>query len=101
MSDEPLAISERPGGLRLALHVKPRSAKSAVLGVKDGALVVALRAAPVDGAANEELVLLLAKALGVRRGDVAIAAGATGRRKLVDVAGLSVEEARARVAALG
>jgi len=94
------AISERPGGVRLALQVKPRSAKTAVLGEQDGALVVSLRSAPVDGAANEELVSVLAAAFGVRRAAVAIAVGATGRRKLVDLAGLTVAEARARVAAL-
>lgn len=97
MSEDAFAVAARGDGVRFALQVKPRSSRSAVVGVKEGALVVALRAAPVDGAANEELVALLAEALGVRRGDVAIATGASGRRKLVDVRGLAVDTARARL----
>lgn len=101
MSVDALELSARDGAVRLALRVKPRASRSGLLGVKEGALVVALRAAPVDGAANEELVAVLAEALGVRRGDVALVAGATGRQKLVDVARLTVAEARARLAAHG
>lgn len=98
MTSRPVLITPRPDGVRLALHVKPRASKSALVGAKEGALVVSLRAAPVDGAANDELLGLLAEALGVRRAAIAIATGATGRRKLVDVSGLSLEEAQRRVA---
>jgi uncharacterized protein (TIGR00251 family) len=101
VSDDRLELSARGGGVRLPLHVRPRASRSAIVGVKEGALVVAVRAAPVEGAANDELVRLLAEAFGVRRGDVSVVAGATGRRKLVEVAGLSLNEARQRVAPWG
>jgi len=101
VSDAPLELSERDGAIRLALAVKPRSSRSGLLCVKGGALVVALRSPPVDGAANEELIAVLAKSFGVRRAEVVIATGATGRRKLVELRGVSVEAVRARVAALG
>jgi uncharacterized protein (TIGR00251 family) len=50
-------------------------------------LKVQLTAPPVDGAANEALVELLAKRLGRRRGDVAIVRGHSGRKKTIRVAG--------------
>jgi uncharacterized protein YggU (UPF0235/DUF167 family) len=56
-------------------------------GVDDaGTLLVRVTAPPVAGAANEALVRLVAKELGVKRSAVSIAAGATGRRKRVEVA---------------
>jgi uncharacterized protein YggU (UPF0235/DUF167 family) len=51
----------------------------------------------VDGAANEELVRLLAGWLGVARRDVSIVGGAASRSKLVDVRGVSVEAVRSLV----
>lgn len=95
-----LTLSERGGELRVAVIVKPRSSRSAILGAHDGALSVALNAPPVDGAANAELVKLLARALSVRKSDVTIASGQTGRRKLVDISGIDAATFRARVAAV-
>ena len=54
-----------------------------------------LAAPPVDGAANDALIEFLARALGVRRADVTIQRGETGRRKTVRVAGVSAAQARA------
>lgn len=83
-----LEVNPRDGGVRFAVHVKPRSSRSRIEGVREGALVVALTSPPVEGAANAELQRLLARTLGVSRSAVTIAAGATGRRKLVDVAAM-------------
>jgi len=85
---EALRVTERAGGLRLEVRVKPRSSRNRVLGVLDGALNVALTAPPVGGEANASLVKLLAKRLRVRRADVAIVSGASGRRKVIEVTGL-------------
>jgi uncharacterized protein YggU (UPF0235/DUF167 family) len=83
----------------LRVLVKPRSARDAVDGVRDGALVVQVTALPAEGAANEALVRLLGRALGVAPSVVRILRGAAGRRKLVSVAGLSASGVRARLAA--
>ncbi len=101
MATAALPITERAGCVRFAVRVRPRSSKSKVLGVREGALDVALAAPPVDGEANLELVRTLAAAFDVPRRDVTIAAGQTGKQKLVDVAGIDVDTARARLAALG
>lgn len=95
---ERLHLGEHRGSVRLDVAVKPRSSRSAVLGVKEGALEVALRAAPAEGAANDELRSLLARVLEVRKGDVAIVLGASSRGKVVEVHGVSVDEVRARLA---
>jgi uncharacterized protein (TIGR00251 family) len=59
-----------------------------VCGTYNGALKVRLHAPPVDGAANEALVALLAELLGVARRDVRILSGTTSRSKLVEINGI-------------
>ncbi len=89
-----MARPPRPDAATVAVHAKPRAKKSRVIGYKEGALEVALAAPPVDGAANEELVRVLAAALGVPARDVHVERGASGRRKLVRVEGMSDAAAR-------
>jgi uncharacterized protein (TIGR00251 family) len=85
-------------GLTLRVRVQPRSSKDSVAGEREGALVVRLKAPPVDGAANDALVRFLGKALDVAPSAVRIVSGAAGRNKLVAVAGIDVATARARLA---
>jgi uncharacterized protein (TIGR00251 family) len=88
------------GAVRLVVQVKPRASKEGVVRAADGSLVVRVRAPPVDGEANERLIVLLAEALGVRKGDVTVARGASSRHKEIAVTGLDPERARALVDAL-
>ena len=68
--------------------VTPRSSRDRVLGAHDGALKVALTAPPVEGAANQSLIKLLAKVLRVGRRDVDITQGETSRNKVVAISGV-------------
>ena len=80
------------GKLRIRVHVQPRASKNEIVGMHGDALKVRLTAPPVDSAANEALILLLAETLGVARHDVRIVAGATSRAKVVEVAGVSQQQ---------
>lgn len=71
--------------VRIAIRVRPGSSRTRVGGTHGGALVVAVPARAVDGAATEAALAALAEALGVRRRHVTLARGATSRDKLVDV----------------
>lgn len=82
-------------GVRLRVRVAPRAARARILGVHDGALKVSLTAPPVDGAANEALVALLADALGVAKRAIAITHGHTSKLKTVLIAGVSEAQLRA------
>ncbi len=93
-----LAISDRAGGVRFDVLARPRASRSKVLGVKDGALRVAIAAPPVDGEANAELARVLAQVLGVRARDVTVVAGQSGKRKIVEVRGIDAGRARERLA---
>lgn len=91
-SEAEVRVSAHAGGSRFEVFVKPRASKSKIVGSREGALVVAVAAPPVDGAANEELVATLAALLGVKRSAIVIASGAHGRTKIVEVKGLTPEQ---------
>lgn len=92
-------LTETSTSVRLDVEVKLRASKSRVLGVKGERLSVALAAAPVDGAANQELIETLAAHFGVPRRQLRILAGAKSRRKVVEIDGLAAAEVRARLGA--
>jgi hypothetical protein len=89
-----LAVSRRGDAVRFAVRVQPRASRSEVAGVHGDALKVRLSAPPVDGAANEALVRLLAEALGVPRRAVRIESGHGSRTKRVEVEGVEPEAVR-------
>lgn len=71
----------------LLLHIQPRSTRTEVVGRHGDAIKIRLCAAPVDGAANAELLRLLAERLGVPRSALRLVAGGSSRRKRVVVTG--------------
>ena len=79
------------------MRVQPRASRTELAGPHGGALRVRLTAPPVDGAANEALIRLLAERLDVPRSAVRLETGATGRSKLVAVEGIDVETAARRL----
>ncbi len=91
-----LDITETSTGVRFTVYVQPNASRSEVVGLRGTALKVRLQAPPVDGAANKEVIRLLAKALDIPRSSIRIAAGEAARLKRVEVP-LDEEEARARL----
>lgn len=79
----------------LDIRVIPRAGRSGFGGLRDGALLVRLAAAPVDGAANDELIALLAKTLRIPKRDITIVSGERSRTKRVRIAGIDREQALA------
>lgn len=88
-------ISGVAGGVILSVRVIPRAGRSGVAGSRDGALLVRLTAPPVEGAANDELIEVIAKILRVPKRQVTIVAGERSRLKRVRVAGVTEELVRA------
>ena len=74
-----------------------RSGRAGVAGTRGDALLVRLHAPPVDGAANAELIAVLAAALQVSKSAITIVSGNAWRQKHVMVAGLDEPAVRARL----
>lgn len=90
-------VTAREAGVRFAVHVQPRAKKPGIDGTHGDALRVRVQAPPVDGAANDDVIAVIADALGVPRRAVRIAAGLSARQKLVDVDGIDASAATARL----
>ena len=93
-----LRVEIRGSTVRVSVHVQPRATRSEIVGLHGAALKVRLQAPPVDGAANEALVTLLAERLGVARRAVRVVAGASSRAKTVEVDGTTEDAVRALAA---
>jgi len=65
--------------------VKPNARSSALEQLSDGTWLARVASPPVDGKANAELVSLIAEHFGVRKAQVSIKTGASGRSKLVQI----------------
>ena len=74
------------------IRVIPRAGRSGFAGLREGAVLVKLAAAPVDGAANDELIAVLAKTLRIPKRDIAIVSGERSRLKRVRIAGLDRQQ---------
>ena len=91
-------------GVRLAVRLTPRSSRNGIDGIVRDAddrplLAIRLNAPPVDGAANKALIAFLADALKLRKADIVIRSGETGRTKMLQLTGDGPAIA-ARIAAL-
>ena len=71
--------------LVLEVRLQPRASDNAVVGIRNRRLQVRVTAAPVDGAANQRMVSMLAKEFGVAKSSVSLLAGAGSRDKRVAI----------------
>jgi len=98
MESGAITLTPSGAGLLLLVLAKPKSSRNALLGVHDGRLKAAVTAAPEKGKANAAVLNLLAKALGLKRSQLSLAAGDTDPRKAVLVAGVTADDLSARIA---
>lgn len=82
-------FTEKDDSIIFTVRVVPRASKSEIVGELDGALKVRISSPPVDGAANAELIKLLAKTFDVSKSAVEIIGGQTSKRKQVKILNLS------------
>jgi uncharacterized protein (TIGR00251 family) len=82
--------------MRLTVRVIPRSRRN-TLEWEQGILKARLTAPPVDGAANDALIALLAEHLHLPRRSISIVQGAASRQKVVEIAGMTGVEVTARL----
>jgi uncharacterized protein (TIGR00251 family) len=80
---------------RITVRLTPRGGRNNIDGWQDGVLQARVSAAPVDGKANDALVRLLARALGVPLSRVSIVAGGQARLKQVEIDGLTQDDLHA------
>ena len=91
-------LAARAGGIELTVKVAAGASRTRLVGAWSTALKVAVAAPAEGGKANAAVVKLLADIFGVRKADVSVLSGQTNPVKRVAIAGITVTEARARLA---
>jgi uncharacterized protein (TIGR00251 family) len=86
------------GGSLLRVHVRPGASRPGVAGLHAGALALRVAARPLEGAANREVLAMIARALDVAPSTVELVAGARGRDKRVRIRGLDPAAVERRLA---
>ena len=86
-----MTIDTHADGVRFSVRVQPRASRSEVCGEHGDSLKVRLAAPPVDGAANDALISLLAGELDVPRRAIRIISGLASRTKVVQVDGIAAD----------
>jgi len=94
---EPWVVPEGGGSL-LRVHVRPGASRPGVAGLHRGALALRVAARPIEGAANREVLAVIATALEVAPSAVELVAGARGRDKRVRIRGLDPAAVERRLA---
>ena len=85
-------LRAQPGNVLLAVKLQPRAAANAIDTAQGNELRVRVTAPPVDSAANEALLRLLAKTLECGRNRIELVRGGASRHKLIRLHGFQPEE---------
>ncbi len=94
---QPTFIREQAGGVILSIKVQPRASRNEIGETLGSELRVKVTAPPVDAAANEAVIRLLAETLGCPRNHLELLKGHTSRHKIIRVVGVSAEAIVARL----
>lgn len=84
-----LKFINKDGILIFSVRVTPKSSKSEIVGEHDGALKIKIKSPPIDGAANAELIKVLAKFFDVPKSAVEILKGQTSKTKQIKIEGIT------------
>jgi uncharacterized protein (TIGR00251 family) len=93
----PPYLSESGGATLVQVRVQPRAGRDQIAGARGDALLVKVKAPPVDGKANDAVCRLLAKAAGVPATSAELVRGASARDKVVRLPGVAAADAAERL----
>jgi hypothetical protein len=90
-------IKEFKNGLTFQVQAVPRASRAEIAGIQEGELKIKITALPVDGAANEACLKLLAKALKLKKSQMEILAGAKSRKKIILVKNINKKDLEEKI----
>lgn len=94
----PAFVTSQPDSVTLAIKLQPRASKNEIGDPTGAELRIKVTAPPVDAAANEALLRLLADTLDCPRGKVELIRGHTARQKVVRIYGITAADVSRRLA---
>jgi hypothetical protein len=92
-----LSVKESNHGCSFYIQVTPHASRSQIAGTQEDALRLKVTALPVEGAANEACINLLAKELGLKKSQIEIFAGQKSRKKAVTVKDITAADLQKKI----
>lgn len=83
-----LPFKKTRDGIRIEVKVEPRSSRKGISGTMGDIVKVKLTAPPVEGAANEQLIEVIAEATGLKKSSIRIVRGLSSKRKIIEIKGV-------------
>ncbi|MCA9067812.1 MAG: DUF167 domain-containing protein [Planctomycetaceae bacterium] len=93
----PPELELTPDGLLLPVQAQPRARKNSLSGWHADRLKVCVTQAPEKGKANQALLKLLAKSLGLKRSQIQLVSGETSTQKMFCIQDITAEELLSRI----
>ena len=90
-------VRDHKGGVVLTVHVQPKAAHTACVGIHGEALKIRIAASPVGGAANRELIRFLADELSLPTAAVHLESGEGSRHKRLRLEGTTADQVLMRL----
>jgi len=90
-------VKESKKGCTFEIKVTPHASRAHIAGRQDNALKLKVTAMPVEGAANEACIKLLAKELGLKKSQMEIFTGQKSRKKAVMVKDITAAELQTKI----
>lgn len=90
-------LRESKKGLSFDIQVTPHASRAEIVSIQDGAFKIKVTAPPVEGAANEACIRLLAGELGLKKSQMEISSGAKSRKKTVTVKNIDKKELESKI----
>jgi hypothetical protein len=90
-------IRDTAAGVEIEVRIIPRAKRTSIDGVRQGALLIRVAAAPADNAANGAVLELLSDVLRLPRRALKIISGSKDRRKRIAVDGVTADLVRTRL----
>lgn len=84
-----IPFSKTRDGIRIEVKVEPRSSRKGISGTMGNVVKVKLTAPPVGGAANEQLIEVIAEATGTKKSSISIVRGLSSKKKIVEIRGVN------------
>jgi uncharacterized protein (TIGR00251 family) len=95
-----LTLEEDSRGVVLPVRAHASARRNAIIGVREGALRVAVTAAPEKGKANRAIIAVLSKTLGISKSQIELVSGETSSNKRLLVRNIEVQQLRQKIAAI-
>jgi uncharacterized protein len=86
-------IKSKDENILISVKIQPGASKDLITGIREGFLLIKLCSPPVDGRANDSLIRFVAGRLNVSRSSIQIIHGIKNRKKLLEVASVSIADA--------